>query len=112
MDRNKTYLLDILNSAELIANYVAGIKRDTFLDTIEIQDAVIRRLEIIGEAVRRISDPFKKRHSELPWKEMLGLRNFVIHEYEGVNLKVIWDTIRNDLPDLLKQINKLLKAEE
>ena len=112
MDRDKTYLLDIVNSAELITNYTEGIKRDTFLDTIEIQDAVIRRLEIIGEAARRISDPFKQKHPDLPWKEMLGLRNFVIHEYEGVNLKVIWDTIKNDLPNLLKQINELLKTEE
>jgi uncharacterized protein with HEPN domain len=108
MDRDKTYLLDILNSAELIADYTAGIKRDTFLDTIEIQDAVIRRLEIIGEATRRISNQFKEEHPDLPWKEMLGLRNFVIHEYEGIDLKVIWDTIKNNLPNLIGKVKGLI----
>ena len=111
MDRDKTYLLDILNSAELIDDYVAGIKRDTFLDITEMQDAVIRRLEIIGEASRRISDQFKKKHPDLPWKEMLGLRNFVIHEYEGINLKVIWDTVKNDLPKVVEKLKVLLQTE-
>ena len=74
-------------------------------------DSVLRNLEIIGEASRHVSREIKKRYSDLPWMEMYTMRNIVIHEYHGVNLKIIWQTITEDLPPLIPQLEEILKEE-
>ena len=73
-----------------------------------MQDAVVRQLEIIGEAARNISDELIETHPELPWLEMRAIRNKIVHDYLEINTEIIWDTVRNDLPALKPQIEKLL----
>jgi len=84
MQRDKEYLLDILEAGKLVISYVGKMTKDEFLDDIQCQDAVIRRFEIIGEAARRISDDMKSDNPEIPWNEMTGMRNIIIHEYDDL----------------------------
>ncbi|MGE3063901.1 MAG: DUF86 domain-containing protein, partial [bacterium] len=92
----KAYLQHIIDSIKKIEIYTKDIKTEEafFLNTL-VQDAVIRHLEIIGEAAGKISDSIKKEHKNIKWKEIMGMRNKLIHEYFGVNIKYIWFTIKN-----------------
>jgi uncharacterized protein with HEPN domain len=71
-------------------------------------DAVIRNLEVIGEAARQVPDIIKQKYSDIPWKELIGLRNRVVHEYFGVDFEIVWEIITNDLPDLKEKIGNVL----
>lgn len=79
-----------------------------FLEDEKTQSAVIRELEVIGEATKRISDNYKNSHTEIPWKLMSGMRDVLIHDYEGVDPYTVWDTIQQNIPILIEQIKKLL----
>ena len=110
MKRNpKIFLKEILESIERIEQYVKDTTESEFLDDYEKQDAIMKRLEIIGEAVKNIPKKVKAEHSEIPWKQMSGMRDVLIHEYFGVVMKRVWDTAKNDIPKLKKQILKLLE---
>lgn len=104
----RVYLDDILESIELIQKYTANVTEDEFRKSVEIQDAVIRRLEIIGEAVKHIPSEMKKKYPDVPWKKITGARDIFVHEYFGVRLERVWDTIVKDLPTFKQQIEKLL----
>lgn len=107
MKRDHTYLLDIANAAELAVSYIESMTREQFLSDVQCQDSVIRRLEIIGEASRRISETFRDSYPELPWKEMIGMRNFLIHDYDDVDIHLVWKTAKKDLPVLLSKIKNI-----
>ena len=96
------YITDILNSIAQIETYLAEIKNDkqSFLDDIEKQDAVIRRLEIIGEATKRLEDGFKSQFQNTPWKQIAGMRDVLIHDYDEVDIDLVWDAVTKDLPVL------------
>jgi len=78
------------------------------MEHLMMQDAVMRQIEIIGEASNSVSDDFQEKNPELPWLQMRGIRNKIIHDYRGINLQVIWDTVKNDLPALKKQVEEIL----
>ena len=82
--------------------------KDDFLDDVKCQDAVIRRFEIIGEAARRISDGLKSKYPEIPWHEMTGIRNIMIHEYDDVDMVIVWETAKKDIPLLISAIEKII----
>jgi len=105
MKRNDTvYLSHIWDAITQIGIYTAGLSYDQFSRTRLVQDGVIRQLEIIGEASRNLSDDFRDQHSELPWLQIIGLRNRLIHAYFEVNLGIIWDIVQNDLPPLKQRV--------
>lgn len=106
------YLEDILDSIEHIEAYVKGINEQAFLKDIQTQDAVARRLEIIGEAASRVSAEFRAKHPDIPWLKIAGLRNVLAHEYFGVNLIRVWGTVQKDLPVLKEQLKKILVDEK
>ncbi len=110
MQRDKEYLLDILEASKLAIQYVQGKSLEDFLSDIQCQDAVIRRLEIIGEAARRVSDETREAHPELPWHKMVGIRNVMIHEYNDVDPHLVWDTAYNRLPSLVHSLEEILSA--
>jgi uncharacterized protein with HEPN domain len=89
MPRDTGYLLDILEAARLASGYGLGKTKEEFLRDSQCQDAVIRRLEIIVEVARRISQPTQARISQIPWSAMIGMRNLMIHEYADVDLQVV-----------------------
>lgn len=108
MDRDLTYILDMVEAIRLALSYVEGVTKDEFLVDIQCQDSVIRRLEIVGEAARRVSTEFCLAHPELPWSEMIGMRNFLAHEYDDVDLDIVWRTVVGELPDVLVALEKLV----
>lgn len=99
---------DILESIEKIESYLKDIPEDIFLQNIQLQDAIIRRMEIIGEAVKNIPNEVKEKITAIPWRKIQAMRNILIHEYFGVNMKSLLLTIKNDLPMLKEEINKLI----
>ncbi len=111
MSRDNEFLLDILEAARLAVGYVDGKNLDEFLNDTECQDAVIRRLEIIGEAARRVSEETRARFPHLPWNAMVGMRNLLIHEYDDVDLTIVWDAVRNNLPPLTTELEKVVPPD-
>ncbi len=103
-----TYLGDVLDAIKQIEDYLRDITKDSFLQNHMMQDAVMHQIEIIGEASNSVSDEFQDQHPELPWMQMRAIRNKIVHDYREINLDVIWDTARNDLPMLEKQVRKVL----
>lgn len=100
------YVDHIILSIKHILSYTKDVSKEEFAKNTLIQDAVIRNFEIIGEATKKVSSDFKQVNYEIPWKEMAGMRARLIHDYIGVDIQVIWDTIEQDLPVL----QKLLKG--
>ena len=112
MQHDKEYLLDILEAAKLAVAYVSNKTREDFFNDLQCQDAVIRRLEIIGEAARRISEETRAAIPDLPWSDMIGMRNVIIHEYDDVDLFIVWETVHNDLPSLIDSLEKILETDK
>ena len=94
------YIDDIHDSIQAIKRYTAGLTKEDFLNSTEKQDAVYRRLEIIGEASNRLPDEFKNQYPQIPWIKIIGMRNVLIHEYDSIDLDRVWQTIQKDIPDL------------
>ena len=111
MSRDDAYLIDILESSRAALEYMRGKTRGQFSKDPLLQDAVVRRLEIIGEAAGRVSTATQKRYPKLPWQAMKGTRNRVIHEYDSIQLDIIWDIVQHDLPFLVKELEKIVSAE-
>lgn len=103
------FLKHILECIELVEQYTKNFSKEKFLNDIAIQDAVIRRLEIIGEAARNLPDAFKSNYSDVAWRKILAARNILVHNYFGIDLDIIWRIINNDLQPLKKQIKDMLK---
>jgi uncharacterized protein with HEPN domain len=112
MQRELAYLLDILQSALLIQEFIHGIDEDAFRRDFLRQDAVIRRIEVIGEATRRISPEYRAAHPEIPWQDMAGMRSKLIHEYDRVDLVEVWNVALRDIPALIALITPLVPPDE
>ena len=112
MSRDNEYLLDILEAARLALAYVQGKTQEEFLQDVQCQDAVIRRIEIIGEAARRLSDDARAALPGVAWDAMTGMRNVLIHEYDDVDLTIVWDTVQADLPPLIAALEKIVPPDE
>src|SRR3989344_5883077 len=106
------FLEDILKSIKLIEEYVGNIPKEEFTSNQKLQDSVVRRLEIIGEAVKNIPDSFRKKYPEIEWKEIAGTRDRIIHAYFIVDLNIVWEIIKKDLPKFKKEIKKIISEIE
>lgn len=99
----------ILECIELLDKYTnKRTKNDFFTDT-QLQDSIIRRIEIIGEAVKNIPKDIKEKYSDIPWKKIAGMRDILIHEYFGIDLMLTWEVIQTDIPNLKKNMVKISK---
>ena len=104
----RLYLEDIQLSCQKIIRYTAGMSFDAFLQDERTYDAVIRNLEIIGEAARNVTVEFQIGHPEIAWRKTTALRNIIAHEYFGVKDEIIWDIIQKEIPRLGEQIQNIL----
>jgi uncharacterized protein with HEPN domain len=105
----RIFIEHILACIELIENYLEGKSKSDFLGSIQLQDAVIRRVEIIGEAARNIPNDIKSRFTDIPWNEITGMRDILIHKYFGIDLELTWEVVEKDIPDLKERFLQIRK---
>jgi len=110
MKHDVVYLRHILDAIEKIETYLKGATYESFCSNDMMIDAVVRELEIIGEASSNLAEEFRTKHPDLPWRDAVDMRNFLIHEYFGVRTQVVWDTCREDLPLMKRLISKFLDS--
>ena len=103
------YLNDMLENAEKALSFVEGLEFDDFEKDDKAVYAVIRAFEIIGEAARQIPEDVREANPDIPWREITGMRNKLTHEYFGVNMKVVWRTVKEDLPVIIPALKKMIK---
>nr|WP_282570327.1 DUF86 domain-containing protein [Methanoculleus sp. 7T] len=101
------YLIHILECTDRIESYTRG-GRDAFMASPMVQDAVIRNFEIIGEAVKQVSEQVREKRPDVPWRAIAGLRDILIHRYMGVDLTAVWDVVEQDLPALKQAVAEIL----
>lgn len=104
----RIFLDHVLESINDIQNYTSGISKEKFLRDKKTQDAVVRRLEIIGEAIKKLPAAFIKKYKKIAWRKAAGMRDVLIHEYFGVNVKIVWKTVEKDIPKLKSALKKIL----
>ncbi len=102
-------LEDILEAIARIERYTTRADLEAFRQDERTVDAVVRNLEIIGEAARHIPEEIQRQHPDVPWDKMRDIRNVLIHEYSGVSIPIVWQTIRDDLPPLVTSLGKILE---
>lgn len=108
----KLYLQDIITSITSIEDYIKGLSFEEFSHDKKTVDAVVRNLEIIGEAARNVPKDVRDKYPDIPWERMVSMRNKVLHEYFGVDIEILWQTINEDLLPLEEQIKDLPELSE
>lgn len=111
MPRDDATLLDIAKAAQLARSFVAGLDKDGFLKDAKTQAAVIHEILILGEATKRLSEDVTNAHPSIPWRRMAGMRDKLIHEYDRVDLNLVWEVVTSELPRLVERLRPLLPAE-
>ncbi len=106
------YLEDILDAISLIENYTQNISKSLFDNNTQLQDAVIRRLEIIGEATKHLPSAFREKYPQVPWNEIAGMRDVLTHAYLNVKIDRVWTVIKYDLHSLKREIAKISAQEK
>jgi uncharacterized protein with HEPN domain len=108
---DRVYLEHIRDAIDRIEQYTKGLDEPGFKDNLLIQDGVIRQLGIIGEAVKRLSEPFRKAHPSIPWQNIAGMRDKLIHDYFGIDVATVWLTVQQDIPPLKAEVLKSLSQK-
>jgi len=98
---------DILLAIQKIRRYSSQMDHDAFMTNELVIDGVARNLEIIGEAARQLPEEYRRTHSQIPWMQIAGLRNRIVHDYFGLDLEIIWEIVQHDLPELEKQVSSV-----
>jgi uncharacterized protein with HEPN domain len=110
MKKDEVYLQHILDAIADIEKFIEGVTHDEFLKNKEKQYAVLRALEIIGEASKNLSTELKTKNRAIQWKDIAGMRDKLIHAYFGINLNLVWETTKKNLPELKQQIDNILET--
>ena len=106
--RDIDFLLDIQDAVGRALEYTHGMTWEEYLQERKTQDAVVRNLEVLGEATKSLSDEFRTRYPSLPWRDMSGTRDRLIHHYFGINQEIVWQIVQQDLPVLKQQIDQVI----
>lgn len=107
MKDDLVYVEHIQSSVNRIQSYISGLNLDSFLENHMVQDAIVRQLEVIGEATKKISQDFRDQHQDIPWKDMAAMRDKLIHDYIEVDFKMVWNTATIDIPELERLLEAL-----
>ena len=106
----KVYLEDILEATRKITAYTGSLSKSAFLEDEKTIDAVVRNLEVIGEAVKKLPENLRAQHSAVEWKKIAGLRDILIHEYFGLDAEIVWDIVQNKVPALNREVRTMLNV--
>ena len=106
------YLEDALTAMDKAESFVSGMSYEQFADDDKTVFAVVRAIEIIGEAVKHIPQDFRLESTDIPWRDMAGMRDVLIHEYFGIDLETVWKTVKEDIPKLKRPVRQVLKTFE
>jgi uncharacterized protein with HEPN domain len=112
MSRDQESIQDIWNAAQEILAFTEGMSYESLEADRRTQAAVLYEIVIIGEAANRLSPEFQAQYSKIPWKDIIGMRNILIHQYDKVDVEVVWDALHQDIPELITWLQPLLLAEE
>jgi uncharacterized protein with HEPN domain len=107
-NREAGYLWDMLQAARRLEGFTTGLSYEAYLESVLLQSAVERQIEIIGEAARRMSEAFRQEHPEIPWSEIISQRNVIAHQYEEIRQERIWSVVTSDVPLLIVQLEPLI----
>jgi uncharacterized protein with HEPN domain len=108
--RNDSYFVDILNTAKKIVSIMGDISKEDFIENEEKFLAISRLFEIMGEAAKNVSSDFKVKHKEIPWRKMAGIRDVIIHDYRNVKQEIVWKTVKEEIPKLILQLEKIVES--
>jgi uncharacterized protein with HEPN domain len=108
----KILAYDILESIRKIEKYIINLEYEKYIKDEKTKDAIVRNLEIIGEAANKIPPNIQEKYKEIPWSEIIGLRHRLIHGYFVIDYDIVWNIIKNELPDLKKKLNRFLKIKQ
>ena len=108
MGRDSASLKDIYRSGQLVVEFARGMSREDLELDIQKQSAILYQIQIVGEATKRLSREFREQHPELPWDDMAGMRDIIVHQYDRIDLDLIWRTIQENIPEMLEAIAPLL----
>ena len=108
--RDEEYLEDIHEAMGRIVSYTENLSKDTFSDDPKTQDAVVRNIEIIGEASKMIGDDIRNRYLSIPWRDMAGIRDKLIHHYFGIDYEIVWRIVKDEIPVILPQISNIIDS--
>ena len=111
MWKDEAWLLDMLNACQRIQRHAQGSDDTAFLGDDLRQDAIVRQFTVLGEAAKRISQEYRTAHPEIPWQQIAGFRDVVVHQYERVNLPRVWQIVTDELPRLIAQLTTLVPPE-
>jgi uncharacterized protein with HEPN domain len=112
MWRDDAYMLDMLLAARKVLEFTRGITGEQFENDDLVQNAVMRQIQIIGEAARKVSPPYQQEHSEIPWNQIIGMRNRLVHEYFRIIPRQVWDVVDRDMPNLIRLIEPLVPPDD
>jgi len=110
--RDRDYLSDILEALKRISTYTNQLSYKQFMNDTKTQDAVIRNLEVIGEATKNLSNRLRKKYIQIPWKDMAGMRDKMIHHYFGINYDIVWTIVKEEIRKLLPEVQKIVEKEK
>jgi uncharacterized protein with HEPN domain len=111
MSKDDACVLDMLRAARLAREFGAECAEQQFLDDVKTQSAVLHQLTVLGAAVRRVSQEFQDAHPDVPWQEIAGLRNRIVHEYDEIDIDRVWELIQRDLPPLITALERIARPE-
>lgn len=109
MSRDKASILDIVNAAKRVLLFAEGLDKSTLATNEEKQSAILYQVIVIGEATKRLSLEFRAQHPAIPWKDIAGMRDILVHQYDRINLNSLWNVIQTDIPELLELLEPLLQ---
>jgi uncharacterized protein with HEPN domain len=109
--RDRDYLDDLHEALRRVVAYTADLSYEEFLHSTKTQDAVIRNLQVMGEAAKKLSPGLRRTHAHIPWRQMAGMRDRIVHEYFGINYDIVWTVAREEIPSLLPQLDAIRRAQ-
>lgn len=112
MSRDRQSIQDMWNAAEDILSFTVGMNYESLEADRRTQAAVLYEIVVIGEAANRLSPEFQANHSNIPWKDIIGMRNILAHQYDKVDAEVVWDVVHHDIPELITLLQPLLSIEK